>query len=127
VAGSSWSVDPDGVERVLNAVADRSTTMSDALGGSKDGTMPGVASVVQSAATAAQSQVIGEAIAGFFEHQQPTLQGIQNRIRASLLGAAGATKAVIDGDEEMAAKTQANAVSAATSGKFSAFDGAPGN
>lgn len=124
---NGWRVDPDGVQRVLTSVANHSTTLSDALGGSKDGSMPGVSAVVQSAATAAQSQVIGEAIAGFFEHQQPTLTGIQNRIRASLLGAAGATQAIVDHDDEMAATTQANAVSAAKSGDFSAFDGAPGS
>lgn len=121
-----WRVDPAGVQNVLTAVSDRTITMSTALGGSEDGSVQGVDTIVQDAATAAQSQVIGEAIAGFFEHRKATLTGIQNRVRASLLGASGATQAVIDGDEEMAATTQANAVAAATSGNFSAFDGAPG-
>jgi hypothetical protein len=121
-----WRVDPAGVESVLTAVTDRTTTMSTALGGSEDGSVQGVDTVVQDAATAAQSQVIGEAIAGFFEHRKDTLTGIQNRIRASLLGASGATKAIIDHDDEMAATTQANAVQAASNGNFSAFDGAPG-
>ncbi|WFR66584.1 DUF6507 family protein [Curtobacterium flaccumfaciens] len=124
--GDGWRVDPAGVESVLNSVVDHTTTMSDALGGSEDGTVQGVDTIVQDAATAAQSQVIGEAVAGFFEHRKNTLTGIQNRIRASLLGASGATKAIIDGDEHMAATTQANAVSAASSGDFAAFDGAPG-
>lgn len=121
-----WRVEPAGVQSVLTAVVDRTTTMSTALGGSEDGSVEGVDTIVQDAATAAQSQVIGEAVAGFFEHRRSTLTGIQDRIRASLLGASGATQAVVDGDEEMAATTQANAVSAATSGDFAAFDGAPG-
>ncbi|PCN49230.1 hypothetical protein Csp2054_03350 [Curtobacterium sp. 'Ferrero'] len=122
-----WRVDPAGVERVLTAVATKATAVTDALGGTADGSKPGVAATVQSAATAAQSQVIGEALAEFFEHQQPTLTGIQNRIQASLLGAAGATRAIDHGDAEMASKTQAAAVVAAGNGNFSAFDGAPGN
>ncbi|GAA3337210.1 hypothetical protein GCM10017714_03220 [Curtobacterium pusillum] len=121
-----WRVDPAGVESVLNSVANRTTTMSTALGGSEDGSVQGVDTIVQDAATAAESQVIGEAVAGFFEHRKATLTGIQNRIRASLLGASGATKAIIAGDEHMAATTQANAVSAASTGDFAAFDGAPG-
>jgi len=123
---NGWRVDPAGVARVLTAVADRTTTMSTALGGSEDGSVKGVDTVVQAAATAAQSQVIGEAIAGFFEHRKATLTGIQNRVRASLLGASGATAAINEGDEAMAATTQSNAVSAASNGNFSAFDGAPG-
>lgn len=127
MADNGWSVDPAGVERVLTAVATKATALTDALGGSADGSKPGVAATVEAAATAAQSQVIGEALAGFFEHQQPTLTGIQNRIQASLLGAAGATRAVDHGDAEMASTTQANAIDAAKSGNFAAFDGAPGN
>lgn len=119
-----WRVDPAGVEAVLQDVASKSTTMTDALGGSEDGSVQGVGAVVQDAATAAQSQVIGEALAGFFEERQTTLTGIQDRIRASLLGAAAATQAIVQGDDEMGAQTaQANAVTAATSGKFDAFDG----
>lgn len=119
-----WRVDPAGVEAVLQYVASKSTTMTDALGGSEDGSVQGVGAVVQDAATAAQSQVIGEALAGFFEERQATLTGIQDRIRASLYGAAGATQAIVQGDDEMGAETaQANAIAAASDGKFDAFDG----
>lgn len=119
-------MDPAGVQGVLTTVTDRTTTMSQALGGSEDGSVQGVDTIVQDAAVAAQSQVIGDAIAGFFEDRKDTLTGIQNRIRASLLGASGAAQAIIDHDDEMAARTQANAVAAASSGRFDAFDGVPG-
>jgi hypothetical protein len=117
-----WRVDPDGVSGVLNAVAKQATEFENSLGGSGDGKLPGVAAIAQSAAEGAQSQVIGAAISGFFEERQATLVGIQNRIRASLLGAAGATQAIIDGDEQMAATTQANAVRAASTGDFSSLE-----
>ncbi|MCL9665149.1 DUF6507 family protein [Curtobacterium albidum] len=119
-----WRVDPAGVEAVLQDVASRTTTMNDALGGSEDGSVQGVATVVQDAATAAQSQVIGEALAGFFEHRQDMLTGIQDRIQASLYGAAGATRVIVEGDDEMGASTaQANAIAASKDGNFTAFDG----
>ncbi|MCS5519910.1 DUF6507 family protein [Curtobacterium flaccumfaciens] len=119
-----WRVDPAGVEAVLTDVSTKTTTMNNALGGSADGSIQGVGEVVQDAATAAQSPVIGEALAGFFEHRQATLTGIQNRIQASLYGAAGATRAIVDGDDEMGAATaQANAVTASTNGDFRAFEG----
>lgn len=119
-----WKVDPAGVEAVLQDVTSKTTTMNDALGGSSDGSVEGVASVVQDAATAAQSQVIGEALAGFFEHRQTTLEGIQWRIQGALYGAAGATRAIVEGDDEMGASTaQANAITASTNGDFRAFDG----
>lgn len=117
-----WRVDPPGVENVLNSVTAKAEQISSALGGSENGSVVGVDTIVQDAATAAQSQVIGESIVGFFEHQKPVLTGITNRIRASLMGASGATQAVIDGDDDMAGRTQALAVSAASSGDFTALE-----
>lgn len=117
-----WRVDPPGVEGVLNAVTAKAEQISSALGGAADGSVAGVDTIVQNAATAAQSQVIGESMVGFFEHQKPVLTGITNRIRASLMGASGATQAVIDGDDHMAGTTQAMAVSAASSGDFTALE-----
>ena len=119
-----WRIDPAGVEAVLQDVTSKTTTMNNALGGSEDGSVDGVATVVQDAASAAQSQVIGEALAGFFEHRQTMLTGIQNRIQASLYGAAGATRAIVEGDDAMGAATaQSNAITASTNGDFRAFDG----
>lgn len=117
-----WRVDPPGVENVLNSVTAKAEQISSALGGAEDGSVAGVDTIVQNAATAAQSQVIGESIVGFFEHQKPVLTGITNRIRASLMGASGATQAVIDGDDDMAGRTQALAVSAASSGDFTELE-----
>ncbi|KQO62214.1 DUF6507 family protein [Curtobacterium sp. Leaf261] len=120
-----WRVDPSGVEGVLNSVTAKAEQISSALGGTEDGSVAGVDTIVQDAATAAQSQVIGESIIGFFEHQKPVLSGITDRIRASLMGASGATQAVIDGDDDMAGKTQAMAVAAASSGDFTALESQP--
>lgn len=117
-----WRVDPAGVENVLNSVTAKAEQISTALGGSEDGSVAGVDTIVQGAVTAAQSQVIGDSIIGFFDHQKPVLTGITNRIRASLMGASGATQAVIDGDDDMAGKTQALAVSAASTGDFSELE-----
>ncbi|WP_415855451.1 DUF6507 family protein [Sinomonas sp. G460-2] len=120
---SGWNVDPAGVERVLTDVAHQGTVISDALGGSADGRTQGIDKISATAVTAAQSQVIGDAIVAFFDHEKPVLTGITNRIKASLMGASKATQEIVDGDEAMAASTQAKAVAAAASGDFSALGG----
>ena len=120
---SGWSVDPGGVERVLNHVVAKSAVITDALGGSADGKVQGVDRISANAATAAQSQVIGEAIVAFFDHEKPVLAGISNRIKASIMGASKATQEIINGDETMAAQTQAKAIAAARSGDFSVLGG----
>ena len=116
-----WAVDPGGVEAVLNDVLTKSGDISVALGGAEGTTGGGVAASAMSAATAAESAVIGEALNGYFEEQAATIQSIGDRIQACLLGASGAVTAIQQGHEEMAASTQANAVHAASTGDFSAF------
>jgi hypothetical protein len=112
-----WSVDPSGVEAVLNDVVAKSGAFSQAVGGTP--TRPAVDAIVLGAATAAESPVIGASISGFFEENADVLTGITNRISACLAGAAGAVTAIDAGDGEMAATTQANAVAAADGGDLS--------
>lgn len=118
---AGWSVQPSGVETVLKNVAQNATGITDALGGSKNGKVASAEVHVQDAAQAAESQVIGQAIATFFEKREGTLKGVVGRISACVTGAAQATQAIIDGDDAMAAHTQAAAVKAGKSGDFSAY------
>lgn len=121
MADQGWAVDPGGVEAVLNDVLTKSEQITTALGGAEGTTGGGVAATAMSAATAAESAVIGEAINGYFEEQAATIASIGDRIQACLLGASGAVVAIQQGHEEMAATTQANAVHAASTGDFTAF------
>lgn len=57
------------------------------------------------------SAVVADALVGFFEANAPTLESIGTRLNAACTGAALATTAYIQGDEEMAAQQQAAALS----------------
>jgi len=116
-----WAVDPAGVEAVLNDVLTKSEQISTALGGAEGTTGGGISASAMTAATAAKSAVIGEAINGYFEEHAAAITSIGDRIQACLLGASGAVTAIQQGHEEMAAQTQAAAVHAASSGDFTAF------
>jgi len=109
-----WSVDPAGVEAVLNDVVAKSGAFSQALGGTP--ARPAIDVIVLDAANSAESPLIGSSISGFFDENAEVLSGISARISACLAGAAGAVTAIDAGDGEMAATTQANAVAAADKG-----------
>lgn len=109
----TWKVDPAGVQTLLTSVSTEAEPIGTALG-KVDG-------AVQGAATAAQSEVIAKAIEQFFTAVTPSITTIQQRIPAAIDGAAAATTAIIDGDEQMAAQAEAAAVTAGTRGDFSPF------
>ncbi|MBF4577759.1 DUF6507 family protein [Frondihabitans sp. VKM Ac-2883] len=112
----AWKVDPAGVKSVLGTVQTESKTIYDAVGK--------VDACVQSAGSSAQSEVIGQALTEFFTSLEKSFQAIQNRIPASIDGAAAATNAILHGDEEMAATAEANAASSAATGNFDYFSSA---
>jgi hypothetical protein len=111
----AWKISPPEVETVLGRVVEEAATIATALAG--------MDTTVESAATATQSAVIGQALMDFFASQKTNLDTISNRINGGVTGAATATQAYINGDLEMAATNQANAVVAAANGDFSAFGG----
>ena len=100
---TKWHIEPAGVQDVLSKVGTVAGLLSSVVQA-----MPGKA---ESAVTAGNSPIIGDAIAGFFEHHKPTLEAIGNRINASVGGAAAATRWYLEGDETMAAQQQSAAAS----------------
>ena len=128
---TSWSIQPEGVSAVLTSVQRDAQTLGTAL----DGLNPAGADLANgSAATQAMSAMesgkevgqyllaeVAMAASGLVESLVPRITNISNRMQACGLGAAEATTAYVRGDEEMAATTQAAAVSASSSGDLSFF------
>lgn len=114
---TSWSIQTDGVSAVLQNVQ----VSSEALGTAFDsinaaqGELNSAVGGILSPAAVASIDLI--------ESQQQRFTGIANRIQACGLGAGQATMAYVNGDEEMAARTQTAAVQAASSGDLSFFEG----
>jgi hypothetical protein len=106
---TQWHIEPDGVNTVLTNVG----TAAELLGTAVEG-LPAHAETV--VAGSANSPIIADAIAGFFEFYKPTLTSIGNRINASVGGAAAATRWYLTGDEEMAAQQQSAAQTVAGTG-----------
>jgi hypothetical protein len=109
----TWKVDPAGVQSVLTSVDTESQTVFTALG-KVDG-------AVEGAAKNAQSQMIVSALSEFFGAMKPHITAMQNRIPAACDGAAAATMAIVQGDEQMALTAEHNAASAGMNGDFSVF------
>jgi hypothetical protein len=103
---TGYKIDPKGVEKVLN------TTKTDA---EKFGTiLKPLQGWVEFAATGTGgSGAIIPALQAFFEVSSTGLQDMNTRVAASLTGAAKATQAYIDGDDEMVQTYQKNAAIAA--------------
>ena len=106
---TKWRIEPEGVQSVLTKVG----TAAEVLGTAVENLPPHAETVV---AGTANSPIIADAIAGFFEFYKPTLTSIGNRINASVGGAAAATRWYLTGDEEMAAQQQAAAQTVAGTG-----------
>ncbi len=99
-----WRIVPDGVRTVLTSVAQAAETL-----GSTVDALP--AHVESAIAATAQSPVIADALSGFFEHHEPTLEAIGHRVNAAVGGASAATMWYVHGDGDMAAQQQAAASS----------------
>jgi hypothetical protein len=106
---TGWRIEPEGVQTVLTKVG----TAAELLGTAVEKLPPHAETVV---AGSANSPIIADAIAGFFEFYKPTLTSIGNRINASVGGAAAATRWDLTGDETMAAQQQAAAQTVAGTG-----------
>ncbi|MFI0482181.1 DUF6507 family protein [Actinomadura sp. 9N215] len=94
---TAWDIDPYGVQGVINRTAAAfkpiEKHVKTFVTGSRD------------AAEASGSPRVAQALQGFVQHHQTTLNGIARRAERTLQGAADATMAYVHGDEEMAAQT----------------------
>ncbi|EYR63282.1 hypothetical protein N866_01680 [Actinotalea ferrariae CF5-4] len=107
---SGWRITPQGVQDVLQRVGATAAVLDAAVVG-----LP--AKAEQAVAGTGQNPIIADALIGFFEHHATTLESIGNRINASVTGAAAATTAYVQGDEQMAAEHQAAAAQVAGTGR----------
>lgn len=114
---SSWSIDAPGVVGVLGLVETSATELSTAL----DGMVSAHEVLVIGSGVLAS---VPNEILALIESEKSRLDNIGNRISACTLGASTATAAYVQGDETMAANTQAAAIAAAGSGDLSFFGGA---
>ena len=102
---AKYEINPAGVKKVLTSTGDEAgefTTLLTPMGG-----------YVQSAVTGCGSSgAVVPALEAFFTAQGTRLEGIGKQVNACLTGAAAATKAYLDGDEDMVATYQSNAAKA---------------
>ncbi len=113
---TSWSIDPDGVLRVILDVQTRTDELATATGG--------VISGFDTFAAGAGG-LLGEATAelgGLIESQQSVLDRAGARINACTNGAVVSTNAYLAADEEMAATSARAAVEAAASGDLTPLE-----
>ncbi|MBT1680188.1 DUF6507 family protein [Curtobacterium aurantiacum] len=113
--GNGWQIEPAGVQTTLTDTETAATNLSTAFGGLAD---------AHAALTTAvgDDQAVAGAVAALIESHTALLTRVGNHITAGLAGAATATLAYYQGDEEMAATAQTNAIRASSTGDFSAFD-----
>ena len=97
-----YRTDPAGVQQTLKATGDEANGFAPDLE-----PMAGHAQAV--AAACGNSGAIVPALADFFAYEQRNLEAMTARISACLTGAAAATMAYVNGDEEMMTTYQTNA------------------
>jgi Family of unknown function (DUF6507) len=109
---SSYDIDPPGVATVVTAVGG----LVAGEGGSGDGglvkQLETFGTHVGEAGTAASSMPIGTALEEYMAYTTPGLRGMVSKAGSCITGAVEATKAYINGDMEMLAEAQRNAVNA---------------
>jgi len=110
--GNGWQIEPAGVQSTLADTESAATNLSTAFDGLAD---------AHAALTTAvgDDQAVAGAVAALIESHTDLLRRVGNHITAGLAGAANATMAYYQGDEEMAATAQANAIRASGTGDFS--------
>ncbi|PJJ65708.1 DUF6507 family protein [Compostimonas suwonensis] len=111
---TQWSIDAEGVQGVLISVETEATTLATQLDG-----IVGVLDNVY--AGGGSSGVVYSALEALILDQQAKVKRINTQIAAGCFGAAEATTAYVNGDNEMAANAQTAAASSAVSGDFSYF------
>lgn len=117
---TNYKIDPQGVSGVLVNTQTAGTNLFDAV----EPLESDYANVVTGCDDIA---LVSIELGAYLEHAAPALEGIGNHIAACLFGASSATNAYSAGDEDMAAEiatAQNNAIAAASSGDFSAFEDA---
>lgn len=90
-----WDVDPAGVRSVLGKTGEI------ARGFERD--LAGLGQTAQEAAAQTDSLLANQALAEYVRSQQQDTTALVRRAAAALRGAAEATKAYVEGDQEMAA------------------------
>ncbi|SEF44209.1 hypothetical protein SAMN04489712_10134 [Thermomonospora echinospora] len=107
---TGWNIAPGEVANVVTTVGGY---IGDADGGDGlVGQIEDFARHVEDAAMAASSMPIGTALKEYVTHTSPGLKGMVTKTASCVTGAVQATKAYINGDLEMAAEAQRNAVDA---------------
>lgn len=109
---SAYDIDPPGVASVVTKVAGHVAGEGGTGGGGLVKQLENFGTHVGQAATAASSQPVGTALQEYVEYTTPGLRGMVSKAGACITGAVEATKAYINGDMEMLAEAQRNAVNA---------------
>ncbi|MBU4215413.1 MAG: hypothetical protein KJ792_12240 [Actinobacteria bacterium] len=113
---TGWRIEPTDVQGVLSGVEDSAQGLATSMTEAKL-----TAAVEALTWGGGITQAVPGAVQALFEDQAVTLSNIGNRINAGLVGVANATIAYRDGQEEMAATFQDEALRSAGSGDFSFF------
>lgn len=98
-SAEGWSIQPEQVAGVLTAVNAKAELMGEALSTLQS-------DVEAAAAATGNSAAISQALMDFFAQEGPRLDGVNQRISASLVGASDATSAYVLGDYDMASSSQ---------------------
>jgi hypothetical protein len=99
---AKYDINPDGVKTVLSTTGTEAKEFDTIL-------KPMSGYVKSAAAGCGNSGAVIPALEAFFTVQGTRIEGIGQRVNACLTGAAAATKAYLNGDEEMVATYQTNA------------------
>jgi glycerol kinase len=102
---SRWDIDPAGVRSVVT----RTAGVAEAF----EGQAQTYAARLRSAAAASGSQLVGQALADFANHNQHAFAAAVGRTTRVLGAAVAATNAYLAGDLEMAERAQRNATASA--------------
>ena len=113
---SKWNIDPGPVQQILTTVSTDTTDLGKALKEEKftdifEGLTWGGGVTVD----------VPTAVQALLEDQSIRLSNISNRINAATVGVANATIAYNNGQEDMAATFQSEAIEAASTGDFTYF------
>ncbi|MEO8527730.1 MAG: DUF6507 family protein [Pseudolysinimonas sp.] len=103
---ANWSVQPDGVWGVTNAVIDAAIPMFNALDGLNDDLVLAI--------NGTQSSAVNDAVIAFLGTADDELRTIQTRVPGAVTAARDATNALVRGDADMAAIIQSQAFHAGT-------------
>lgn len=120
---SGWKLDPAGIQGVLLSVNAEAEALGTDLVGTEGAPIDHGGAVVDPLAWALElTAPVTGAVNAALSAQAESMQTISNGIAAAQLGVLNATMAYNQGNEEMAATAQAEAIQAADSGNFTWFE-----